>query len=87
MIYLKQQNATYQLLPKHASFVYDSSPTKAGGVGAYIYTALNFKINNDFHLHVQGCEDLCLDIEFSNHKTYTFSVVYRIPQNKLPAIF
>ena len=34
-----------------------------------------------------GCEDLWIDIEFSNHKTYTFSVIYRHPQNNHSAFF
>ena len=69
------------------TFVHNPFPSKAGGAGAYISTALNFKINNDFHLQMQGCEDLWIDIEFSNHKTYTFSVIYRHPQNKHSAFF
>ena len=50
-------------------------------------TALNFKINNDFRLQVQRCKDLWIDIEFSNHKTYTFSVIYRHPHNNHLAFF
>ena len=78
---------TINVIPAGYTFVYNPSPTKAGGVGAYISTALNFKINNDFHLQVQGCEDLWIDIEFSNQKTYTFSVIYRHPQNNHLAFF
>ena len=69
------------------TFVHNPSPTKAGGVGAYISTTLNFKINDDFCLQVQGCEDLWIDIELSNHKTYTFSVIYRHPQINHRAFF
>ena len=33
-------------------FAHNPSPTKAGGIGTYISTALNFKINDDFRLQV-----------------------------------
>ena len=69
------------------TFVHNPSPTKAGGVGAYISTALNVKMNDDFCLQVKGCKDLWIDIEFSNNKSYTFSVIYCHPQNNYQAFF
>ena len=36
---------------------------------------------------MQECEDLWIDIVFSNHKIYTFSVIYRHLQNHHPAFF
>ena len=46
------------------TFFHNPSPTKPGGVGAYISTAQNFEINDDFRVQVQGWEDLWIDIEF-----------------------
>ena len=69
------------------TFVRNPSPTKADGVGAYISTALNVKINDDFCLQVKGCKGLWIDIEFSNNKSYPFFVTYCHPQSNYQAFF
>ena len=52
-----------------------------------LFAALIFKINDGFCLHVQECEGSWIDAEFSNHKAYTFSVIYRHPQNNYQTFF
>ena len=64
------------------TFINCPSPTKAGGVGAYISDHLNFTVNETLKLGVNGCEDLWLNISFPNIKfPYIFAVIYRHPHN------
>ena len=64
------------------TFIHCPSPTKAGGVGAYISDHLNFTVNETLKLRVNGCEDLWLNISFPNIKSpYIFAVIYRHPHN------
>jgi len=64
------------------TFVHSPSLTKAGGVGAYVSDLLNFTINDTLKLNVNGCEDLWLNVTFSNIKSqYVFGVIYRHPHN------
>jgi len=49
-------------------FIHFPSPTKAGGVGAYVSRSLNFTENNSLRLQVSGCEDLWLDVDFPGTK-------------------
>ena len=63
-------------------FIHSPSPTKAGGVGAYISNHLKFTVNDTYRLGVNGCEDLWLDISFPNMKLpFVFGVIYRHPHN------
>ena len=64
------------------TFIHCSSPTKSGGVGAYISDHLNFTVNETLKLGVNGCEDLWLNNSFPNIKSsYIFAVIYCRPQN------
>ena len=64
------------------TFIHCPSPTKAGGVGAYISDHLNFTVNETLKFGVNGCEDLWLNISFPNIKSpYIFAVIYRHPHN------
>ena len=63
-------------------FVHFPSPTKAGGVSAYVAKNLKFSENEHYRLHVSDCEDIWLDVELPGIKNkYTFAVIYRHPQN------
>ena len=54
------------------TFIHCPSPTKAGGVGAYISDHLNFTVNETLKLGVNGCEDMWLNISFPNIKNRNF---------------
>ena len=45
------------VLPGH-TFIHHPSPTRTGGVGAYIKRSLIFSIKDNLSLNVLGCEDL-----------------------------
>ena len=40
-----------------SAFVHFPSPTKAGGVGAYVLRSLKFSENESLRLQIQKCED------------------------------
>ena len=65
----------------YPTFTYPTSPTKAGGVGAYISNVFDFSLNENLQLQVQGCEDLWFEIELNSCKMYTFAVIYRHPSS------
>ena len=68
------------------TFVHLPSPTKAGGVAAYVSRSLKFSENESLCLQIQGCEDLWFDIEIPCLKNkYVFAVIYRHPRNKINA--
>ena len=70
------------------TFIHSPSPTKAGGVGAYISNILNFTIKDNLSLNVTGCEDLRINVEFPSRKiSYAFAVIYRHPCNNYNAFF
>ena len=70
------------------TFIYHPSPTRAGGVGAYIKSSLIFSIKDNLSLNVQGCEDLWISIDFPGLKSkYVFSVIYRHPCSNHNAFF
>ena len=54
------------------TFVHFPSPTKLGGVGAYIFDHLNFTVNETLKLGVNGCKGLWLNISFPNIKSRIF---------------
>ena len=62
--------------------MYFPSPTKAGGVGAYVANKLKFSKTKHYRLHVSDYEDLWLDVELPGIKNkYTFAVIYCHPRN------
>ena len=64
------------------TFIQVPSPTRTGGVMAYISKELNFTVNDRLFLNVDGCEDLWLDVDIPGLKNnYTFAVIYRHPCN------
>ena len=70
------------------TFIHYPSPTRAGGVGAYISNILNFTINENLSLSVAGCKDLWININFPSRKiSYVFAVIYRHPCNNCNAFF
>ena len=70
------------------TFIHYPSPTRAGGVGAYILSILNFTINENLSLKVAGCEDLWINVDFPSRKiSYAFAVLYRHPCNNYNAFF
>ena len=50
------------------TFVHLPSPTKAGGVGAFVSRSLKFSENESLRLQIQGCEDLWFDVEIPGLK-------------------
>ena len=65
-------------------FVHFPSPTKAGGVSAYLSTSLKFTMKYNLQLNVMECEDLWFQIQFPGQKNnYIFAVIYRHPRNSL----
>ena len=55
------------------TFIHHPSPTRAGGIGAYIKSSLIFSIKDNFSLNVQGCEDLWTSTKFPGLKSnYVF---------------
>ena len=70
------------------TFIHHPSPTRAGGVGAYIKSSLIFSIKDNLSLNVQGCEDLWISIDFPGLKSkYVFSVIYHHPCSNHNAFF
>ena len=66
------------------TFVHLPSPTKAGGIGAYVSRSLKFSENESLRLQIQGCEDLWFDVEIPGLKSkYVFAVIYRHPRNSI----
>ena len=64
------------------TFTHVPSPTRAGGVMAYIWKELNFTVNDRLSLNIDGCDDLWLDGDIPGLKNnYTFAVIYRHPWN------
>ena len=64
------------------TFTHVPSPTRAGGVMAYVSKELNFTVNGRLSLNIDGCEDLWLDVYIPGLKNnYTFAVIYRHPWN------
>ena len=62
------------------TFIHHPSPTRAGGLGAYIKSSLIFSIKDNLSLNVQKCEDLSISIDFPGLKSkYVFAVIYRHP--------
>ena len=75
------------MLPGY-TFIHHPSPTRAGGVGAYIKSSLIFSIKDNLSLNVQGCEDLWISIDFPGLESkYVFSVIYRHPCSNHNAFF
>ena len=70
------------------TFIHYSSPTKAGGVGAYISNILNFTINENLSVNVAGCKDLWIKVDFPSRKiSCVFAVIYRHPCNNYNTFF
>ena len=70
------------------TFIHHPSPTRAGGVGAYIKSSLIFSIKDNLSLNVQGYEDLWISIDFPGLKSkYGFAVTYRHPCSNHNAFF
>ena len=70
------------------TFIHHPSPTRAGGVGAYIKSFLILSIKDNLSLNVQGCEDLWISIDFPGLKSkYVFAVIYRHPCSNHNAFF
>ena len=70
------------------TFVQYLSPTRAGGVGAYISKILNFPINENLALNVVGCEHFWINVDFPSRKiSYVFAVIYQHPCNNYNAFF
>ena len=44
------------------NFEHIDSPTKAGGVGAYISTDVTYHVRHDLNFNLQGCENLWLEL-------------------------
>ena len=64
------------------TFIHVPSPTRAGGVMAYVSKELNFTVNDRLSLNIDGCEDLWRDVDIPGLKNnYTFAVIYRHPWN------
>ena len=75
------------LLPGY-TFLHHPSPTRAGGVGAYIKSSLIFSIKDNLSLNVQGCEGLWISIDFPDLKSkYVFAVIYRHPCSNRKTFF
>ena len=69
-----------------STFVHLPSPTKAGGVGAYVSRSLKFSENESLRLQIQGCDDLWFDVEIFGLKSeYVFAVIYCHPRNSIHA--
>ena len=60
-------------------FVHKNSDTNAGGVGIYINQIYSYTIVNEFDLHVNGCEDMWIELEQAHNKKCFIGALYRHP--------
>lgn len=67
-------------------FVHLPSPTKAGGVGAYLSKAIKFSKKDNLQLHLTGCEDLWLKYNFLAKKIIIFSQLFTAIPETVPLI-
>jgi len=57
----------------------DRKNGRGGGVALYMYKQLHVKIRTD--IHIEGCEDLFVEIKNVKHKNQIVGVMYRPPGN------
>ena len=57
----------------------DRKNGRGGGVALYMYKQLHVKIRTD--IHIEGCEDLFVEIKNVKHKNQIVGVIYRPPGN------
>ena len=76
----KHKNAK---MPKINGFKFKRKDTnsRAGGVGFYIRTSINYKIRPDLDLNVKDTEDLWLEITLEKNKKMYVAVLYRHPRH------
>ena len=64
------------------NFEHIDSPTKAGGVGAYISTDVTYHIRHGLNFNLQGCENLRLELapnKSKGLKNYIVGIIYKHP--------
>ena len=62
------------------NFEHIDSPTKAGGVGAYISTDVTYHVRHDLNFNLQGCENLWLELapnKSKGLKNYIVGIIYK----------
>ena len=70
-------------MPKINGFEFKRKDTnsRAGGVGFYIRTSINYRIRPDLDLNVNNTEDLWLEITVEKNKKVYVAVLYRHPRH------
>ena len=59
------------------NFLYNNSPTNAGGSGIFIKSSYIHKQINHFTLNLNACEDLWIEITLTNEQTVIVGTIYR----------
>ena len=61
------------------NFLFNNSPTNAGGSGIFIKSSYIHKQINHFNLNLNACEDLWIEITLTNKQTLIVGTIYRHP--------
>ena len=70
------------------TFLHKPTPTKAGGVGAYVSNNLKFSENETLSLDIEECKDLWFKVGLQRRRPKRiFAVVYRHPCNNKNTFF
>ena len=59
----------------------DREQGRGGGVALYVHNSLEVKERND--LHVNGAQDICIEIVNEKRKHIVVEVIYRPPSNQI----
>ena len=68
------------------NFEHIDSPTKAGGVGAYISTDVTYHVRHDLNFSSQGCENLWLELAPNKSKGLKNYIVGIITYINIPFV-
>ena len=71
-------NVKYVGLPGY-TFVNNSSCSRAGGVGIYVFNSICCHELDSFRMHLKGCEDIWIEVILSDKSTLVIGSVYRHP--------
>ena len=64
------------------NFEHTDSPTKAGGVGAYISKDVTYHVRHDLNFNLQGCKNFWLELapnKSKRLKNYIVGIIYKHP--------
>ena len=76
---VNDSNIKYVGLPGY-TFFNNNSCTSAGGVGIYVVDSIYCHELDSFRMHLEGCEDIWIEVTLSDKSTLVIGSVYRHPQ-------